>query len=121
MPIFRRTYAQRRIRPIVSVSAAATRDVHSFPTRRSSDLHSPACPRFLLAPPRYSRPNLAAALISREYRGGARDRKSTRLNSSHMSISYAVFCFKKKTADQIPNAAPLSTIPLRLCPLHLLF
>src|SRR5690242_20911835 len=27
----------------------------------------------------------------------ARDRKSTRLNSSHMSISYAVFCLKKKT------------------------
>src|SRR5690242_9522751 len=27
-----------------------------------------------------------------------RDRKSTRLNSSHMSISYAVFCLKKKTA-----------------------
>src|SRR4051812_49971321 len=36
--------------------------------------------------------------------GGARerdvgDRKSTRLNSSHMSISYAVFCLKKKTTD----------------------
>src|SRR5690242_21961094 len=28
--------------------------------------------------------------------GGAQDRKSTRLNSSHMSISYAVFCLKKK-------------------------
>src|SRR5690242_20945576 len=28
--------------------------------------------------------------------GGAEDRKSTRLNSSHMSISYAVFCLKKK-------------------------
>src|SRR6201982_4205010 len=28
---------------------------------------------------------------------GAQDRKSTRLNSSHMSISYAVFCLKKKT------------------------
>src|SRR5690242_21531094 len=27
---------------------------------------------------------------------GIRDRKSTRLNSSHMSISYAVFCLKKK-------------------------
>src|SRR5690242_21144994 len=27
---------------------------------------------------------------------GDRDRKSTRLNSSHMSISYAVFCLKKK-------------------------
>src|SRR5699024_11890622 len=28
--------------------------------------------------------------------GGRRDRKSTRLNSSHVSISYAVFCLKKK-------------------------
>src|SRR5256885_9030307 len=28
--------------------------------------------------------------------GGLRDRKSTRLNSSHLVISYAVFCLKKK-------------------------
>src|SRR5207302_2842788 len=28
--------------------------------------------------------------------GGAQDRKSTRLNSSHVKISYAVFCLKKK-------------------------
>src|SRR5690242_21738456 len=28
------------------------------------------------------------------------DRKSTRLNSSHMSISYAVFCLKKKKKDR---------------------
>src|SRR3712207_7770987 len=28
--------------------------------------------------------------------GGQRDRKSTRLNSSHANISYAVFCLKKK-------------------------
>src|SRR5436309_8134578 len=28
------------------------------------------------------------------------DRKSTRLNSSHVKISYAVFCLKKKTMDQ---------------------
>src|SRR5699024_12101014 len=28
--------------------------------------------------------------------GAMRDRKSTRLNSSHVSISYAVFCLKKK-------------------------
>src|SRR3712207_7645370 len=41
---------------------------------------------------------------------GARgDRKSTRLNSSHANISYAVFCLKKKTTyAQIPHqsAAP---------------
>src|SRR5689334_24548264 len=30
------------------------------------------------------------------------DRKSTRLNSSHSSISYAVFCLKKKTRDPQP-------------------
>src|SRR5690349_23694981 len=33
-------------------------------------------------------------------RGGrCRDRKSTRLNSSHVEISYAVFCLKKKNRD----------------------
>src|SRR5256885_12849404 len=31
--------------------------------------------------------------------GGAQDRKSTRLNSSHLVISYAVFCLKKKKQD----------------------
>src|SRR5207249_7169112 len=30
--------------------------------------------------------------------GGGEDRKSTRLNSSHVSSSYAVFCLKKKTS-----------------------
>src|SRR5207249_8820424 len=33
------------------------------------------------------------------------DRKSTRLNSSHVSISYAVFCLKKKTALEPSKAA----------------
>src|SRR2546430_9757630 len=39
----------------------------------------------------------------------ARDRKSTRLNSSHSQISYAVFCLKKNTADaeQTLKALPL--------------
>src|SRR3989442_8760590 len=32
----------------------------------------------------------------RSSRGGLEDRKSTRLNSSHVRISYAVFCLKKK-------------------------
>src|SRR5207253_10672149 len=33
---------------------------------------------------------------SRARKGRAEDRKSTRLNSSHVAISYAVFCLKKK-------------------------
>src|SRR5258707_2058030 len=37
-----------------------------------------------------------------ELRGGA-DRKSTRLNSSHANISYAVFCLKKKRS--VPEVA----------------
>src|SRR5256885_6303782 len=39
--------------------------------------------------------------------GGERfpaDRKSTRLNSSHLVISYAVFCFKKKKNKQIKQS-----------------
>src|SRR3712207_7318574 len=32
--------------------------------------------------------------------GAAQDRKSTRLNSSHANISYAVFCLKKKKAGK---------------------
>src|SRR5437867_6193522 len=32
-------------------------------------------------------------------RSGRRDRKSTRLNSSHRTISYAVFCLKKKSDE----------------------
>src|SRR5256885_12429092 len=33
--------------------------------------------------------------------GADEDRKSTRLNSSHLVISYAVFCLKKKKQDQV--------------------
>src|SRR5256885_3316504 len=36
------------------------------------------------------------ATASDNLRGGGEDRKSTRLNSSHLVISYAVFCLKKK-------------------------
>src|SRR5947209_9138624 len=35
-----------------------------------------------------------------KYRGDHVDRKSTRLNSSHANISYAVFCLKKKNRKQ---------------------
>src|SRR5437773_9495540 len=36
----------------------------------------------------------------RRFRSGGSDRKSTRLNSSHITISYAVFCLKKKKLVQ---------------------
>src|SRR5690348_5723702 len=35
--------------------------------------------------------------------GTDRDRKSTRMNSSHPSISYAVFCLKKKSRNVLPE------------------
>src|SRR5688500_19969164 len=40
----------------------------------------------------------------------ARDRKSTRLNSSHLVISYAVFCLKKKTKPYNCTATTSPTI-----------
>src|SRR5438034_7587703 len=63
----------------------------SFPTRRSSDL------LFARARHRKGVPSLTLHVRSIQVLGGAiRDRKSTRLNSSHTVISYAVFCLKKK-------------------------
>src|SRR5688572_31274711 len=88
-------------------SSAPHRHLPSFPTRRSSDLIVTA-----------RRPAIdahAGRIDIRVFRGdladhrdmivepdfaeilpGGQDRKSTRLNSSHSQISYAVFCLKKK-------------------------
>src|SRR5947209_9377583 len=45
--------------------------------------------------------------------GSAGDRKSTRLNSSHANISYAVFCLKKKNAYQ--DASTSIDVPTSSC------
>src|SRR2546430_7571927 len=47
-----------------------------------------------------------------------RDRKSTRLNSSHSQISYAVFCLKKKEPKQNTSALLTSSATLRLRVTH---
>src|SRR5438477_7223098 len=80
---------------------AYPQDLHSFPTRRSSDLSLDATVR---------RPVITALRVPPQQalqpvRAEEQDRKSTRLNSSHMSSSYAVFCLKKKT----DNTGLLST------------
>src|SRR5256885_9358936 len=46
--------------------------------------------------PRRARATRVRRLSTRPIRPPATDRKSTRLNSSHLVISYAVFCLKKK-------------------------
>src|SRR5207244_13581689 len=89
---------------------AAPRGLHSFPTRRSSDLVSP-----------FQTPDSEDAFLTVFNAAGSditysscigntvgvvtlsddeasSDRKSTRLNSSHQIISYAVFCLKKKSS-----------------------
>src|SRR5205814_3689991 len=93
--------------------------LHSFPTRRSSDLLEPLQidntflgfvvrpgtndVRVWFSPPTFwigvwasvlTIIGLTAYSVGR--RRPRRDRKSTRLNSSHLGISYAVFCLKKK-------------------------
>src|SRR5206468_5122358 len=73
--------------------------LHSFPTRRSSDLGlRPGRDRPRLREPHGVRAVLAgtSAVLHRGGRHFRLDRKSTRLNSSHDQISYAVFCLKKK-------------------------
>src|SRR5699024_12028962 len=92
-----------------------TRTLHSFPTRRSSDLTEMMAgldmkntPWITILEENLEKPlnektgdeKMIAALkrhLNRQSELKAGDRKSTRLNSSHVSISYAVFCLKKKT------------------------
>src|SRR5207245_9004740 len=90
------------------------RDLHSFPTRRSSDLgqgrerddRGPATERPLTRVSGGQR-GRARVVRARALPNGApprlQDRKSTRLNSSHGSISYAVFCLKKKRNKEHNN------------------
>src|SRR5690348_8885120 len=75
--------------------------LHSFPTRRSSDLPLMAQPGGVLSRAGHTEAACdLTALAGCEPAGVLveilQDRKSTRLNSSHPSISYAVFCLKKK-------------------------
>src|SRR5690606_41901660 len=85
--------------------------LHSFPTRRSSDLfrfracrrtRRPASLRGLWTSPCGS----SFTALPGAWAGPCcglpptpPDRKSTRLNSSHVKISYAVFCLKKKSSN----------------------
>src|SRR5207244_8289980 len=107
--------------PLFLSGSASHAALPSFPTRRSSDLEYPRlrCERFAHAlaaagdPPLELREaTVLEQIVELLERADARhrdepaaavaahlalDRKSTRLNSSHQIISYAVFCLKKKT------------------------
>src|SRR5207302_9048414 len=95
--------------------------LHSFPTRRSSDLdldqnysgwcivssadsdHSGVHDHGLSRPEHTccgTQAGCRSAAVG-DARTPREDRKSTRLNSSHVKISYAVFCLKKKKKKQI--------------------
>src|SRR5258705_1159861 len=75
----------------------------------------------MVAPERADRLVLAAFT----YKGEGSDRKSTRLNSSHLGISYAVFCLKKKRTTKAwdPEGPPAQNFQeqhllLYACMLH---
>src|SRR5699024_12565075 len=90
-----------------------TSDLHPFPTRRSSDLiaiagnpeqrkgivvtssYEARAKGVKTTMPLWEAKKLCPSLIVIRF-PQRQDRKSTRLNSSHVSISYAVFCLKKK-------------------------
>src|SRR5699024_12403409 len=74
------------------------RSLHSFPTRRSSDLVCELLDGILLLFHRCVEPETVEHPRHSDRVGDTEDRKSTRLNSSHVSISYAVFCLTKKTS-----------------------
>src|SRR5688572_32703694 len=87
------------------------RDLSSFPTRRSSDLEARERTQFSVrvrvvdgAPFSFLTTHVPEriGITYSEAELATQDRKSTRLNSSHSQISYAVFCLKKKTQPPTP-------------------
>src|SRR3712207_9360869 len=56
-------------------------------------------PLLLVTPEACARPSLMVLPPPKTHSSPGVDRKSTRLNSSHANISYAVFCLKKKTTN----------------------
>src|SRR2546427_4819218 len=50
---------------------------------------------------------IAEDVLDQDHRNFQRDRKSTRLNSSHSQISYAVFCLKKKKKKKDRQIQPI--------------
>src|SRR5438445_9223448 len=97
--------------------ASPHRMFHSFPTRRSSDLstHEPNGAYGITVggdgavwwaedlADRMVRVDPVTGKVE-EFKIPFEDRKSTRLNSSHANISYAVFCLKKKTISNWDEA-----------------
>src|SRR5262245_65125424 len=83
------------------------REPQSFPTRRSSDLLNGKEAKGERRGKRSkAETGLDPALVKAQVlldRARSRDRKSTRLNSSHLGISYAVFCLKKKKKKNNKN------------------
>src|SRR2546428_6865264 len=69
----------------------------------------PWLPRLLYSPPALARKRPSFLTKTRgeatayAFVGSSADRKSTRLNSSHDQISYAVFCLKKNDVTTIPD------------------
>src|SRR5699024_11232057 len=101
-------------RGFLSQGCGPLRGLHSFPTRRSSDLkmlrRDDDILRRLAEQCTQGAGNLLAGQISqREGHHCDQDRKSTRLNSSHVSISYAVFCLKKKTNTSTSSGDPAAS------------
>src|SRR3712207_7583382 len=91
-----RMLAEDGLKPVAVVLTHGHLD-HTFsvlPVCDGYDIPAYLHPRdfgMLSDPARWHGPQLAPLIT------GVRDRKSTRLNSSHANISYAVFCLKKKT------------------------
>src|SRR5205814_8403255 len=103
--------------PLIPFDSSGTlQALPSFPTRRSSDLVAANAPGLLQPGRARGRPTEDVEAASAGAGGGrgasgcrGADRKSTRLNSSHLGISYAVFCLKKKkTSMRRPDAEALT-------------
>src|SRR5438445_10095644 len=96
----------------------ALKSLPSFPTRRSSDLEV-AVRRARSGLSLGAAGTLFAPDPAPDRVDEPSDRKSTRLNSSHANISYAVFCLKKKKLiDLNRTISAVNNVTSRISPIH---
>src|SRR2546426_4674365 len=113
----------RKFKGIRRRVGSAFPDAHAWSSRRVTPVRLPPVQpspepmtRFLIQRPRRCRVTKYRSLHKFQHQRTAQyvDRKSTRLNSSHLVISYAVFCLKKKKKKNISRNFHTETNRLKI-------
>src|SRR3712207_7327635 len=102
------------MKPLIYLNDAATTEIYTLALHDALPISAVKEHDRRPRPAHVVRAPLRRASFDRLWRRPRRrDRKSTRLNSSHANISYAVFCLTKKNTTKLPSLhSPVFRVPI---------